>query len=64
MQDNPAVEAFFKTIKADLIWGRLWVTRRQTGTPIFQDINGFCNPHHRQLSWEGEGSFAYERQGA
>jgi len=26
--DNAAVETFFKTIKAELIWRRPWLTRR------------------------------------
>ena len=39
--DNAAIETFFKTIKADLIWRRSWETRRQAETAIFQYINGF-----------------------
>ena len=39
--DNAAVETFFKTIKAELIWRRTWETRRQAETAIFQYINGF-----------------------
>ena len=27
--DNAAVETFFKTIKAELIWRRSWETRRK-----------------------------------
>ena len=37
--DNAAVETFFKTIKAELIWRRSWETRRQAETAIFQYIN-------------------------
>ena len=36
---NAAVETFFKTIKAELIWRRTWETRRQAETAIFQYIN-------------------------
>jgi len=32
--DNAAVETFFKTIKAELIWRRTWETRRQTETAL------------------------------
>ena len=39
--DNAAVETFFKTIKAELIWRRSWATRRQTEMAIFEYINGF-----------------------
>jgi len=37
--DNAAVETFFKTIKAELIWRRSWETRRQAEMPIFEYIN-------------------------
>jgi hypothetical protein len=33
--------AFFKTIKAELVWRRTWATRRKAETIIFQYINGF-----------------------
>ncbi len=33
--DNAAVEAFFKTIKAELIWRHPWETRRQAEMAIF-----------------------------
>ena len=32
--DNAAVEMFFKTVKADLIWRRTWETRRQAETAL------------------------------
>jgi hypothetical protein len=34
--DNAAVETFFKTIKAELIWRHTWETRRKAETAIFQ----------------------------
>jgi hypothetical protein len=55
--DNAAVETFFKTIKAELIWRHPWETRRQAEMAIFpshrlqandcqsmENINGFYNP--------------------
>ncbi|CUH79098.1 putative transposase OrfB [Tritonibacter multivorans] len=39
--DTAAVEAFFKTIKAELVWRRSWKTRRQAEMAIFEYINGF-----------------------
>jgi putative transposase len=42
--DNAAVETFFKTIKAELIWSHSWQTRRAVEIPIFEYINGFYNP--------------------
>jgi hypothetical protein len=37
--DNAAVETFFKTIKAELIWRDTWGTRRQAEMAIFKYIN-------------------------
>ena len=45
--DNAAVETFFETIKAVLIWRRIWQTRWQAETAIFQYTNGFYNPCRR-----------------
>ena len=45
--DNAAVETFFKTIKAELIWRHSWETRRQAEMAIFECINGFYNPRRR-----------------
>lgn len=52
--DNAAVETFFKTMKAELIWRRSWATRRQAEMAIFEYINGFYNPRrrHSALGWK------------
>lgn len=62
--DNPAVETFFKTIKAELIWKRIWETRRQAETAIFQYINGFYTPRCRHPALGGKSPLAFERQAA
>jgi putative transposase len=62
--DNAIVETFFKTIKAELVWRRIWETRRQAETSIFQYINGFYNPRHRHSALEGKSPLAFERQAA
>lgn len=62
--DNAAVEAFFKTIKAELIWRTSWETRRQAETALFQYINGFSNPRRRHSAWGGKSPVAFERQAA
>ena len=51
--DNAAVETFFKTIKAELLWQRSWRTRRDAEIAIFEYINGFYNPRrrHSALGW-------------
>lgn len=46
--DNAAVETFFKTIKAELIWRQSWEIRRLAGMVIFEYIEMFCNfPNYR-----------------
>ena len=54
--DNAAVETFFKTIKAELIWRRSWETRRKAEMAIFEYINGFYNPRrrHSALGWKSQ----------
>ena len=39
--DNAAMETFFKTIKAELIWWHSWPTRRGAEITIFEYIIGF-----------------------
>lgn len=60
--DNSAVETFFKTIKAELIWRRSWQTRRQAETAIFQYINGFYNPRRRHSALGWKSPVAFERK--
>ena len=59
--DNAVVEAFFKTIKAELIWRHPWHTRRAVELAIFEYINGFYNPRrkHSALGWKSP--LAFER---
>ena len=42
--DNSAVESFFKSLKAELVWRRNWQTRREVEMALFEYINGFYNP--------------------
>jgi transposase InsO family protein len=60
--DNAAIETFFKTIKAELIWRRTWETRRQAETAIFQYINGFYNSRRRHSALGGKSPLAFKRQ--
>ena len=59
--DNAAMETFFKTIKAEMIWRQSWQTRRQAELAIFEYINGFYNPRrkHSTLGWKSP--LAFER---
>lgn len=62
--DNAAMETFFKTIKAELIWRHSWQTRRAVEVAIFEYINGFYNPRrkHSALGWKSP--LAFERKAA
>ncbi len=60
--DNSAVEAFFKTIKAELIWRGSWQTRREAQLAIFQYINGFYNPRRRHSALGWKSPVAFERK--
>ena len=48
--DNSAVESFFKSLKAELVWRRNWQTRREVEIALFEYINGFYNPAPQTLS--------------
>lgn len=60
--DNAAVEMFFKTIKAELIWRHHWPTRRADQLVIFPYINGFYNARrkHLALGWKSPSAFEAE----
>lgn len=60
--DNAAVETFFKTIKAELIWRKSWETRRQAEMAIFEYINGFYNPRRRHSALGWKSPVAFERK--
>jgi len=60
--DNAAVETFFKTIKAELLWHRSWPTRRDAEMAIFEYINGFYNPRRRHSALGWKSPLAFERK--
>ena len=62
--DNAAVETFFKTLKAELIWRNTWQTRRQVEMALFEYINGFYNPRRRHSTLGGKSPIAFERLAA
>jgi len=57
---NAAVETFFKSLKAELIWRQSWPTRRQAEAAIFQYINGFYNTRRRHSYLGGISPLAFE----
>jgi transposase InsO family protein len=60
--DNAAVETFFKTIKAELLWQRSCPTRRDAEIAIFEYINGFYNPRRRHSALGWKSPLAFERK--
>ena len=59
--DNAAMETFFKTIKAELIWRHSWQTRRAVEIAIFGYINGFYNSRRRHSALGWKSPLAFER---
>ncbi|EAV40710.1 IS3 family element, transposase orfB [Stappia aggregata IAM 12614] len=62
--DNAAVETFFKTIKAELLWQKSWVCRREAEMAIFEYINGFYNPRRRHSALAWNSPLAFEARAA
>jgi len=62
--DNAAMETFFKTIKAELIWRHSWQTRRAAEIAIFEYINGFYNPRRRHSALGWKSPLAFEKRAA
>ncbi len=58
--DNAAVETFFKSLKAELIWRQSWPTRCQTEAAIFQYINALYKSCRRHSSLGGISPLAFE----
>ena len=62
--DNAAVETFFKTLKAELIWRHTWATRSQVSNALFQYSNGFYNTRRKHSSLGATSSVKFERLSA
>ena len=62
--DHSAVESFFKSLKAEMVWRRNWQTRRKVETALFEYINAFHNPRrkHSALGWKSP--MAFEKKAA
>lgn len=62
--DNAAVETFFKTIKAEMLWQRSWKTRRDAEIAIFEYINAFYYPRRRHSALGLKSPLAFEAKAA
>ena len=60
--DNSMVEAFFKTIKSELIWPVAWQSRHQAENAIARYIDGFYNPIRRHSSLGFQSPVQFERK--
>ena len=59
-----AVESFFKSLKAELVWRRTWQTRREVEIARFEYINGFYNPRRRHSTIDWKSAVVFEQQAA
>ena len=48
--DNSMVETFFKTLKSELVWRAVFLTRAQARDALTRYIDGFYNPRRRHSS--------------
>lgn len=62
--DNSVVETFFKTLKSELVWRTIFMTRHDAETAIGNYIDSFYNPVRRHSSLDFVSPAAYERQAA
>lgn len=60
--ENVAVEKFFNTVKAELIWLDTWETRRQVEMATFEYADGFYNPRRRHSALCWGSPVAFERK--
>lgn len=62
--DNAIVETFFKTLKSELVWRTVFMTRADAEAAIGRYIDGFYNPVRRHSSLDFISPATYERQAA
>lgn len=62
--DNAIVETFFKTLKSELVWRTVFLTRKEAESAIGSYIDSFYNPVRRHSSLDFISPAAYERQAA
>ena len=62
--DNPAVESFFKSLKAELVWRRNWQSPRDVEVALCEYINGFYNPRRKHSVLGRKSPVAFEQRAA
>ena len=59
---NAVVETFFKTIKSELIWRTVFMSRSQAETAIAGYIDGFYNPVRRHSTLDFTSPVKFEAE--
>ena len=62
--NNAMVETFFKTLKSDLVWRTVFLTRAEAKGAIGRYIDSFYNPVRRHSALDFVSPAAFERQAA
>ncbi len=62
--DNAMVETFFKTLKSELVWRTVFLTRAEAAGAIGRYIDSFYNPVRRHSALDFVSPAAFERQAA
>ncbi len=62
--DNAMVETFFKTLKAELVWRTVFLTRADAAAAIGRCIDSFYNPVRRHSALNFVSPAMFERQAA
>ena len=60
--DNAVVETFFKTIKSELIWRTVFMSRSQAETAVAGYIDGFYNPVRRHSTLDFTSPVKFEAE--
>jgi putative transposase len=62
--DHSMVEAFFKTLKSELVWRTVFQTRAEAKSAIARYIDGFYNPVRRHSALDFASPAQFERLAA
>ena len=59
--DNAMIESFFGSMQIELLDRRVWTTRAELATAIFEYIEAFYNPVRRHSALDYHSPIDYER---
>ena len=60
--DNSAVERFFTSFKAEMVWRRTWQTRPDAELALFDDLNGVSNPSRKHAALNSKSAWRSNRE--